>query len=97
MRVEYHPALADELREIIDYYNACSDRLGNEFLNEFERHILKVSAMPMQWRTVNGDILRALMQRFPYCIYFRVLEDEVLRVTVIKHQRRHPAYGLSRQ
>ena len=97
MRVEYHPALVDELREIIDYYNTCSEGLGNEFLNEFERHILKVIAMPQQWRIVSGDIRRALMQRFPYCIYFRVLPGDVLRVTVIKHQRRHPDYGASRQ
>lgn len=50
MRVEYHPALENELREIVNYYNECSGGLGDEFLNEFERHILKIAATPMQWR-----------------------------------------------
>jgi plasmid stabilization system protein ParE len=97
MRVEYHPAIEHELREIIGYYNLCSQGLGLEFLNEFERHVLKVASMPTQWRLVEGDIRRALMKRFPYVIYFRVLENDVLRVTVVKHQRRHPDFGLSRK
>ncbi len=97
MRVEYHPAIEQELREIIEYYNLCSQGLGVEFLNEFERQILKIAAKPTQWRVVEDDIRRALMKRFPYVIYFRVLENDVLRVTVAKHQRRHPDYGLGRK
>jgi len=97
MRIEYHPAIEQELREIIDYYNQCSLGLGTEFLNEFERQIFKIAAMPMQWRVVENDIRRALMKRFPYVIYFRVLDSDVLRVTVIKHQRRHPNFGLGRK
>jgi plasmid stabilization system protein ParE len=97
MQVEYHPAIENELREIVNYYNECSGGLGDEFLSEFERHILKIAATPLQWRAISGDIRRALMKRFPYFIYFRVLENDVLRVTVIKHQRRHPNYGSSRK
>ncbi len=97
MRIEYHPDIENELREIIDYYNKCSSGLGDEFLNEFERQILKISSMPLRWKTVEGDIRRSLMKRFPYVIYFRVLENDVLRVTVVKHQRRHPSYGGSRR
>ncbi len=97
MRVEYHPAIEHELRKIIGYYNLCSPGLGLEFLNEFERHVLKIASMPTQWRLVEDDIRRALMKRFPYVIYFRVLENDVLRVTVVKHQRRHPDFGLSRK
>ena len=97
MRVEYHPAIEQELREIIDYYNQCSESLGVEFLNEFERQIFKIAALPTQWQIVESDIRRALMKRFPYVIYFRVLANDVLRVTVVKHQRRHPDYGLGRK
>ena len=97
MRVEYHPAIEQELREIIEYYNLCSQGLGSEFLNEFERQILKITSLPTQWQAVDGDIRRALMKRFPYVIYFRVLKNDVLRVTLVKHQRRHPAYGIARK
>ena len=63
MHVEYHPAIEHELREIIEYYNLCSQGLGFEFLNEFERPVLKVASMPTQWRIVENGIRRALMLR----------------------------------
>jgi hypothetical protein len=74
VKVEYHPAIERELREIIKYYNKCSKGLGIEFLNEFERQILKIASMPMRWITVDTDVRRSLMKRFPYVIYFRVLK-----------------------
>lgn len=97
MRIEYHPAIESELQEIVKYYNNCSQGLGSEFLDEFEFQILRISSMPTRWMVVEKDIRRSLMKRFPYVIYFRALENEILRVTVVKHQRRHPDYGRSRK
>jgi plasmid stabilization system protein ParE len=96
MRIEYHPAIEAELAEIRDYYNERSPNLGADFINEFERHVLRIAAMPSRWMTVRGNTRRALMKRFPYLILFRVLDDAVIRVTVIKHERRHPSYGMDR-
>ena len=46
---------------------------------------------------VRGDTRRSLMKRFPYLILFRVVNGEVIRITVIKHERRHPAFGVNRR
>lgn len=97
MRIEYHPAVERELRDIIEYYNKCANGLGTEFLNEFERQILKIASMPNRWMSVEANIQRSLMKRFPYVIYFRILGNGALRVIVVKHQRRHPAYGRNRR
>jgi toxin ParE1/3/4 len=96
MRIEYHPAVEDELRDIMDYYNQCSPNLGNEFLDEFDKEILRISKSPLLWGVVAEDIRRALIERFPYAIYFRLVQNDVVRVLVVKHQRRHPDYGLDR-
>ncbi|NTV66978.1 MAG: type II toxin-antitoxin system RelE/ParE family toxin [Chlorobaculum sp.] len=95
--MEYHPAIEDELRKIINYYNDCSTGLGTESLNEFEHQVLKIAANPFRWVAVKGAIRRSLMHRFPYVIYFRVVNDQTLRVTVVKHQCRHPKRGISRR
>jgi len=96
MIVEYHPAVEEELHSIITYYNGCAHGLGNEFLDEFDRQALKITAMPDRWPPVKNGIRRALMKRFPYVIYFRTVGKEIVRITVVKHQRRHPTYGLDR-
>ena len=97
MKVEYHPAIEKELREIIKYYNKCSHGLGIEFLNQFEQQILKIASMPTKWTTIETNIRRSLMRRFPYVIYYRLVKKDMLRVMVIKHQRRHPNYGRNRK
>lgn len=96
MRVEYHPAIESELAEIRDFYNERSHNLGDDFINEFERQVLRIVATPTRWMCVRGDTRRALMKRFPYLILFRVVDESVIRITVIKHERRHPSYGKNR-
>lgn len=95
MRLEYHPAVALELREIAEFYDSRSPGLGSHFLDEFERLIFTVAANPKRWRILKGDVRRCLMKRFPYVICYR-LTDEAIRVTVVKHQRRHPSLGMER-
>ncbi len=97
MRVEYHPAVEAELAEIRNYYETKSPGLGAGFIDEFERQVLAVAAAPEKWRVVTGQIRRCLMRRFPYVIYFRCVAGQRLRITVVKHQRRHPDLGRQRR
>ena len=64
MRIEYHPALENELREIIDYYEERSLGLGVAFLEEFERQVIAIAAMPERWMFVVPDVQRSLMKRY---------------------------------
>ena len=97
MRVEYHPAIEGELREIKRYYEDRSPGLGIQFIDEFERQVLLLAANPERWMVASADIRRCLMRRFPYIIYFRRVGPEKIRITVVKHQRRHPDHGRERQ
>jgi len=97
MRIEYHPSLHAELEEVRDFYESQSLGLGQDFVNEFERQILKIAAMPERWMIVRGDLRRSLMKRFPYVIFFRIIKDDAIRVTVVKHEKRHPSFGLRRK
>jgi len=96
MRVYYHPAVEAELREIQRYYEDRSPGLGIQFIDEFERQVLALAATPERWMVVTADIRRCLMRRFPYIIYFRRVGADSIRITVVKHQRRHPRYGRDR-
>ena len=97
MRVEYHPAVEGELREIKAYYETQSPGLGMEFVDEFERQVMALAAGPEKWMIVSGDVRRCLMKRFPYVIYFRQASAERIRITVVRHFRRHPMYGQDRE
>ena len=97
MRVEYHPAIEGELRAIQCYYEDKSPGLGRQFIDEFERQVLALAVQPERWMVVKADLRRCLMRRFPYIIYFRRVDPDRIRITVVKHQRRHPDYGRERK
>ena len=37
------------------------------------------------------------MTRFPSVILFRIVGEAVIRVTVVKHEKRHPAVGFEKR
>jgi plasmid stabilization system protein ParE len=97
MTLGYHPAVRREVEEARDYYEKRAPGLGIEFVNEFERQVIRIASTPRRWLVVEADVRRALMKRFPYVIYFRQTAPEHVRITAVKHQRRHPAYARDRR
>jgi toxin ParE1/3/4 len=97
MTIEYHPEVERELDEARNFYENRAPGLGRQFIDEFERQVLRIAATPGRWTLLTRDVRRSLMKRFPYVIYFRQLSPASIRITVVKHQRRHPAYGKERQ
>ena len=97
MRLEYHPAIAAELEEIRTHYESSSVGLGGDFIDEFERQVFAIAAMPTRWMVLRGDLRRSLMKRFPDVLLFRTIGEDLIRVTVVKHEKRHPTFGLHRK
>jgi hypothetical protein len=58
MRVEYHPAIEGELREIKRYYEDRSPGLGIQFIDEFERQVM-VWMPPLVLHHRNPDLFWA--------------------------------------
>lgn len=79
-----------------DFYEKQSEGLGRVFVDAFDAQIQRIASMPERWMIVERDLRRALMRRFPYVIYFRCLSQETLRITLVKHEKRHPRYGMGR-
>jgi len=96
MRLEYHPNVKLELEQARDFYEQQIPGLGAKFIDEFERQVLQIAGMPKRFRIIQADTRRALMNRFPYAIYFRLVTPNLIRITLVKHQRKHPIYGMER-
>jgi len=58
--------------------------------------IASILQNPLAYPRVYGDIRRALVQRFPYAVYFRPLGDELV-VLAVMHGRRLPRRWQSRR
>jgi plasmid stabilization system protein ParE len=94
--LEFHPAVRDEIDEAHEWYEQRKSGLGGDFLDEVERIHGEIIANPARWGFAEGDIREALLRRFPYAVYYRVLADRI-RVLAVFHTARDPARWRSRK
>jgi plasmid stabilization system protein ParE len=94
--VVFRPQAAAEVVAARSWYDAQHPRLGNEFGAAFDGALHLVTTMPESFPKVHGDTRRALLRRFPYALYFRILPHELLVLAVV-HGHRDPAVWRSRR
>lgn len=58
--------------------------------------IAVAAAKPGRFHLLKPDFHRANLKRFPYHFIYRELPDGI-RVTLVRHHRRHPSFGMERE
>ncbi len=97
MKVEYHPLTVFDLNNAVAYYNQQRADLGDALRSEVYAAIARARANPAQYGIVEHGIRRCFVHRFPYSVLFRLINEEAIRILVIRHHRRHPSFGLDRR
>ena len=97
MRLEFHPHTVSDLNNAVVYYNQQRAGLGDELRIEVHAAIEQVRANSSLFAIVAKEIRRCLVHRFPYAVLFRIVGDDLIRVLVIRHHRRHQDFGLGRR
>lgn len=91
MRPSYRllESAAFELKASANYYEGCSEGLGNDFLDAFEHAMNLILSFPEAWGTLDENFRRFLLRRFPYGIIYTI-DDDVIVVTSVFHLSRKP-------
>ena len=79
----------EELDEAYNWYESQQIGLGDDFLDCVDETLNRICQMPESYAVVYRDVRRAVVQRFPYAVYYRVISSRVI-VTAIFHGRRDP-------
>ena len=87
-RVDFRPQAEDEVVETRDWYEGRRNGLGGEFRAALEETIDRIAANPLMYPMVHGETQRAILERFPYAVYFRVAGDDIVVLAV--HGRQNP-------
>ncbi len=64
--------------------------LGVDFVTRVQRVFDRISANALMHATVFADIRKAVVTRFPYCVFYRAHTDR-LEVLAVFHSKRDPA------
>jgi toxin ParE1/3/4 len=98
MTLEFHPAVQQDFNAAIDYYAAEGGRhLADRFEAEMRDCLAAIQSGPRQLAFYQGTTAfrRIRLLHFPYVVVYREKLD-VVRVTILKHEKRHPRFGMKR-
>jgi toxin ParE1/3/4 len=79
-----------DVRAIAGWYDNEELGLGDEFTDNLKAVLSRIGALPSQFPVVADLVQRALVRRFPYCVYF-VVDGDRIAVLGVFHQHRDPA------
>lgn len=83
---------ADAYADLLDaaiWYETQQPGLGDVFTTAAEAIIKQIVRTPEIYAPVKGEVRRALVQRFPFSVYFKLESDRVVILAII-HASRHP-------
>jgi plasmid stabilization system protein ParE len=78
-----------ELSDAFGWYEQRRAGLGREFLSAARSTLAVIERNPEQYPVAVDDIRKAPLPRFPYLVYYVVLDD-LVSVIAVMHSRRHP-------
>ena len=89
------PEAQAEFDEGYDFYEGRRPGLGERFADAVQVVLDRIAGQPRLHATVFGDVRKAVVQGFPYCVYYRE-EPLQVRVLAVFHTSRDPSNWQSR-
>lgn len=99
MTIIHHPLALEDADEIRCYLEQISDRFADQFDRELEELLARALDNPRHFHPIPQDprIRRANMKRMSYNVLYACLEEEgCIYILTVRHDKRHPDYGLDR-
>lgn len=90
MKSIYRPAATADIKRAYARYEKERKGLGEELLDEIRVTAQLVVARPEAYQVLHRQTRRALVHRFPYALFYRILDDMVVFVGCF-HTSRDPA------
>jgi len=91
VRVIRHPDLANDIRDVALHYAEISERVLSAFWSELDHVLALIERNPRSHHFDSCGLRRANFHKFPYHLLYEVEEDVVFLV-VLRHDRRHPDF-----
>ncbi|MXZ73267.1 MAG: type II toxin-antitoxin system RelE/ParE family toxin [Acidobacteria bacterium] len=92
--VRFLTEAAAEASDALRWYESRRSGLGTEFVEAVDHTVSRIAKNPVAFPKVRGEVRRAVLSRFPYAVYFRLVGDAVVVLAVLGRQ--HPERWQSR-
>ena len=95
MRVRLHPEARAEIRAARKWYDERSPLTATAFAHAVDNAISRIVEAPDQCPFRYGRTRQFVLQRFPFNLFYFVIDSEIV-VVAVAHQKRRPGYWAAR-
>ena len=92
----FHPEAQQELIDAAIWYDDRREGLGDNFIDAVSAQVVDNCKMPERFPIVHDNVRQAIIQRFPFVVYFRLVQERV-RVLSVFHASREPESSSKRR
>ena len=83
------PEAEIEIISAYDWYNSHVKNLGNSFIDYLDEKLDQISLNPELYPIEYRDLRKALLKKFPFCVYYRINLNKII-VFAVFHVKRNP-------
>lgn len=84
------PEVLQDTIEAAKWHDERKEELGNRFLDSFRASLKLLQKHPLSYPAVLHEFRKIQLKSFPYAIYFRMVEEEIV-ISLVYHLARNPA------
>ena len=95
MRVRLHPEARAELREARKWYFERSPLSATAFAHAVDNAVSQIVEAPTRYPMAEHGTRKFVLQRFPFNVFYRQDETEII-IVAVAHQKRRPGYWSNR-
>ncbi|WP_306477818.1 type II toxin-antitoxin system RelE/ParE family toxin [Methyloversatilis sp.] len=95
-KILVRPEAECDLASSYAFYQECRRGLGDDFLSSVEESFERISKNPFLYPDIHRGIRRALLRRFPYGVFYFVMDGRI-SVLAVLHAARNPDEWLTRR
>jgi plasmid stabilization system protein ParE len=89
LNIRFTKEAGNDLENAANWYEEQRRGLGSMFMLSIESKLAKILRSPEAYPKIDQNTRRALLRKFPYGIYFELVDDHLV-VTAVYHSSRDP-------
>ena len=94
--VRYLRLASREYAKARRWYSRRSPRAAQRFADAVDKAVQEISNAPNRWPVYQGPYRWIRPRRFPYTLYYRILDADNVLIVAVAHDRRRPGYWMRR-
>ena len=97
MSLRFHPRVQLDINEVLSCYAERSLTAPDRFWDDLQTRFREIEKQPHRFGFIDEQrgLRRVRLRKFPYLILYYQSAGGV-KVTCVKHEKRHPGFGISR-